>query len=54
MREVKTKPELRRQIMELERRIWIVERFLEDKGLLEQASQFVEKSLEEMEEIPFD
>lgn len=54
MREMKTKPELRRQIMELERRIWIMERFLEKRGLLEQASQFVEKALEEIDELPFD
>ena len=50
----KTKPELWKQIEELERRLWFMENFLEIKGLFEEAEAYVEKAVQEMEDLPFD
>lgn len=50
----KTKPELWRQIRDLNQKLRFLEDYLMRKGLWEEAQEFVEKSLEEMEELPFD
>lgn len=50
----KTKPELWKQIEELERRLQFMENFLETKGLFEEAEAYVEKAVQEMEDLPFD
>lgn len=50
----KTKPELWRQIRELNQQLRFLEEYLMRKGLWEEAQAFVEKSFEEMEELPFD
>lgn len=50
----KTKPELWKQIEELERRLQFMENFLETKGLFEEAEAYVEKAVQDMEDLPFD
>ena len=50
----KTKPELWRQIGELDQQLRFLEEYLTRKGLWEEAQAFVEKLFEEMEELPFD
>lgn len=50
----KTKPELWKQIKELERRLRFMEIFLETKGLFEEAEAYVEKAVQDMEDLPFD
>ena len=50
----KTKPELWKQIEELERRLRFMETFLETKGLFEEAEAYEEKSVQEIEDLPFD
>lgn len=50
----KTKPELWRQIRELNQKLRFLEDYLMRKGLWTEAQAFVEKSFEEMEELPFD
>ena len=50
----KTKPELRKQIEELERRLRFMEKFLDTKGLFEKAEAYVEKSVQDMKDLPFD
>ena len=50
----KTKPELWKQIEELERRLRFMENFLETKGLFEEAKAYVEKAVQDMEDLPFD
>ena len=50
----KTKPELREQIEELERRLRFMENFLDTKGIFEEAEAYVEKSVQDMEDLPFD
>ena len=50
----KTKPELWRRIKDLEQQLWFLEEYLMRKGLWEEAQAFVTKSLEDMEELPFD
>ncbi len=49
----KTKPELGKQIEELERRLRFMENFLETKGLFEEAEAYVEKDVQDMEDLPF-
>lgn len=50
----KTKPELWKQIEALEQKIMFMEEFLEGKGLLAEATEYVENSLLDLEELPFD
>ena len=49
----KTKPELGKQSEELERRLRFLENFWETKGLLEEAEAYVEKDVQDMEDLPF-
>ena len=46
-------PELWKQIEELERRLRFMENFLETKGFFEEAEAYVEKAVQEMEDLPF-
>ena len=50
----KTKLELWKQIEKLERRLRFMENFLETKGLFKEAEAYVEKAVQEMEDLPFD
>lgn len=50
----KTKPELWKQIEFLEQKVYLLERFLAEKGLLSDAMEYVEKIVQELEELPFD
>lgn len=50
----KTKPELWREIKFLEQKIMLLERYLEENGLLMEAREYVENSMLEQEELPFD
>ena len=52
--ERKTKPELWKQIEELEQKLWFMEKILETKGLLVEAEDYVEKAIQDTEELPFD
>ena len=52
--ERKTKPELWKQIEELEQKLRFIENFLETKGLLLEAEDYVEKAIQDTEELPFD
>ena len=52
--ERKTKPELWKQIEEFEQKLWFMEKFLETKGLLVEAEDYVEKAIQDTEELPFD
>ena len=52
--ERKTKPELWKQIEELEQKLWFMEKFLETKGLLVEAEDYVGKAIQDTEELPFD
>lgn len=48
-----TKPELWKQIHDMERKLCFMERFLEEKGLLAEATEYVENSIQGLEELPF-
>lgn len=48
-----TKPELWKQIHDMEQKIWFMERFLEEKDLLAEATEYVENSIQDLEELPF-
>ena len=52
--ERKTKPELWKQIEELEQKLWFMEKFLETKSLLVEAEDYMEKAIQDTEELPFD
>ena len=52
--ERKTKPELWKQIEELEQKLRFMEKFLETKSLLVEAEDYVEKAIQDTEELPFD
>ena len=52
--ERKTKPELWKQIEELEQKLRFIEKFLETKGLLVEAEDYVEKAVQDTDELPFD
>jgi len=52
--ERKTKPELRKEIDVLEQKVRLLEQYLEKKGLLMEATEYVENSILEREEVPFD
>ena len=51
--EHKTKPELKKRIEELEQRLSLLELFLDNKGLLPEANDYVEDRIFNMEELPF-
>lgn len=50
----KTKPELWKRIKSLEQKLMFIERFLDEKGLLEEAAEYVESAIQNLEELPFD
>lgn len=50
----KTKPELWKHIEALEKQISYMGKFLEENGLLVEATEYVENSLMDLEELPFD
>ena len=50
----KTKPELWKEIDFLEQKIMLLEQYLEKNGLLMEATEYVENSMLEREELPFD
>ena len=52
--ERKTKPELWKQIEELEQKLRFIENFLETKGLLLETEDYVEKDIQDTDELPFD
>ena len=52
--ERKTKPELWKQIEELEQKLRFIENFLETKGLLLEAEDYVEKDIQDTDELPCD
>ena len=52
--ERKTKPELWKQIEELEQKLRFMEKFLETKCLFVEAEDYVEKAIQDTEELPFD
>ena len=52
--ERKTKPELWKQIEELEQKLRFIENFLETKGLLLEAEDYVEKVIQDTDKLPFD
>ena len=49
----KTKPELWKQIEDLEQKLQLMEDYLDSKGLLSEALEYIEKAIESMEELPF-
>ena len=52
--ERKTKPELWKQIEELEPKLRFIENFLETKDFLLEAEDYVEKAIQDRDELPFD
>jgi len=50
----KTKPELWKTIDELELQLQLLERYLEEKGLLAEARKYVRDSIEDQEDLPFE
>ena len=52
--ERKTKPELWKLIEELEQKLRFIENFLETKGLLLEVEDYVEKGIQDTDELPFD
>ena len=50
----KTKPELWKEIDFLKRKVMLLERYLEQNGLLMEATEYVENFMLELEELPFD
>lgn len=50
----KTKLELWKQIEELEQKLRLIENFLETKSLLLETEDYVEKAIQDMDELPFD
>lgn len=50
----KTKPEMQKEIKDLTQKIDILERFLDEKGLLDEALAYVENTISDIEELPFD
>ena len=49
-----TKPELKARIKELEKRLMFMENYLTEKGLYDEALEYVEEALEAYEELPFE
>lgn len=48
-----TKPGLWKQIHDMEQKLCFMERFLEEKGLLAEAKEYVENAIQDLEELPF-
>jgi hypothetical protein len=49
-----TKPELNARIKELEKRLMFIDNYLVEKGLYDEALEYVEDAMEACEELPFD
>ena len=49
-----TKPELKARIKELEKRLMFIEKYLMEKGLYDEALEYVEDALVAYEELPFE
>lgn len=49
----KTKPELWKEIELLEQKIILIELYLERKGLLQEATEYIEQTRRSIEELPF-
>jgi hypothetical protein len=49
-----TKPELKARIKELEKRLMFIEKYLMEKGLYDEALEYVEDAIEAYEELPFE
>ena len=49
-----TKPELKARIKELEKRLMFIEKYLTEKGLYDEALEYVENAIAEYEELPFE
>ncbi len=49
-----TKPELKARINELEKRLMFIEKYLTEKGLYDEALEYVEEAIVAYEELPFD
>lgn len=49
-----TKPELKARIKELEKRLMFIEKYLMEKGLYDEALEYVEDAIAEYEELPFE
>ena len=48
-----TKPELKARIKELEKRMMFIEKYLMEKGLYDEALEYVEDAMVAYEELPF-
>ena len=49
-----TKPELKTRIKELEKRLMFIEKYLMEKGLYDEALEYVEDAMDACEELPFE
>jgi len=49
-----TKPELKARIKELEKRLMFIEKYLMEKGLYDEALDYVEEAMKAYEELPFE
>ena len=49
-----TKPELKARIKELEKCLMFIDNYLIEKGLYDEALEYVEDALEAYEELPFE
>ena len=49
-----SKPELKARINELEKRLMFIEKYLMEKGLYDEALEYVEYAIAEYEELPFE
>ena len=49
-----TKPELKARINELEKRLMFIEKYLMEKGLYDEALEYVEEAMKAYEELPFE
>ncbi|SFG27444.1 hypothetical protein [Oribacterium sp. WCC10] len=49
-----SKPELKARINELEKRLMFIEKYLMEKGLYDEALEYVEEALGVYEELPFE
>ncbi len=49
-----TKPELKERIKELEKRLMFIYNYLIEKGLYDEALEYVEEAMKAYEELPFE
>jgi len=49
-----TKPELKARIKQLEKRLMFIEKYLMEKGLYDEALEYVEDAMVAYEELPFE